>query len=111
MNIEKRKYYKNIIEDEIEEIQFEISELEDICKPIPPDDAYGRISRMDAINQKSRNIALLNNAKIKMVNLKQALETLNSDPERYGICIECNNKISEERLMFLPETNKCKLHA
>lgn len=100
-----------MLEDEIEEVQFEIIELEDICKPIPPDDAYGRISRMDAINQKSRNVALLNNAKIKLENLIKALGILNDHPENYGICVECKKIISEERLRFLPETNKCKLHA
>lgn len=36
--------------------------LEDSCKPIAPDVAIGRISRMDAINNKSVMEASLRNA-------------------------------------------------
>jgi len=102
-------YFKKLIEDEIENLDFELKELEETCKPIPPDDAYGRISRMDAIHQKSRNESLFNDAKIRMVNLKLALKKINNN--EYGICKVCKIEISNERLMFVPETDKCKVHA
>ena len=39
--------------NEIEVTQHKITEYTELCKPIAPENAIGRISRMDAINNKS----------------------------------------------------------
>ena len=44
---------KNIIEEKIKDLALEIDELRQIAKPIEPENAIGRISRMDATNNKS----------------------------------------------------------
>ncbi len=44
---------KQIILDEISKTEKSIKEYKDMVKPIAPDVAIGRISRMDAINNKS----------------------------------------------------------
>ncbi len=103
-----KNYYSQIIKSEIEELSSDISELEQITKPIPLDSAYGRISRMDAINQKSRNEALLSDARVRMQNLKRVL--VNIEGGEYGVCSVCGNEISKERLEFVPETDRCNLH-
>ncbi len=38
---------------EIETTQLKVDEYTELCKPIAPANAIGRISRMDAINNKS----------------------------------------------------------
>ena len=51
----------------------EISDLEDSAAPIAPENAIGRISRMDAINNKSVVEASLRNRKKKLSKLQLAL--------------------------------------
>ena len=61
---------KNIIEEKIKDLALEIDELRQITKPIEPENAIGRISRMDAINNKSINDRMLRNSLQKLKNLK-----------------------------------------
>ena len=53
---------KNIIEEKIKNLVLEIDELRQIAKPIEPENSIGRISRMDAINNKSINDRMLRNS-------------------------------------------------
>jgi len=50
---------REIILSKIEECKEEIAQLKEVTKPVKPDNAYGRLSRMDAINNKSINDAAL----------------------------------------------------
>jgi len=47
------------IKKSIKETQKVISNLKDLTKPISPENSIGRVSRMDAINNKSVNEAAL----------------------------------------------------
>jgi DnaK suppressor protein len=53
---------KQIILDEISKTKLLVKEYEELTKPIAPDVAIGRISRMDAINNKSVTEAALRQA-------------------------------------------------
>lgn len=50
MTEEETKEMRKVLADKIEETEKEISSLKELTKPIEPDNAYGRLSRMDAIN-------------------------------------------------------------
>ena len=67
---------KNIIEEKIKDLALEIDELRQIAKPIEPENAIGRISRMDAINNKSISDRMLRNSLQKLKNLKTGLKRL-----------------------------------
>ena len=84
----------------------DISELEEMTKPIAPENAIGRISRMDAINNKSVNEASLRNAQAKLSQLEDALYRLDNDGN-FGNCRKCGNKIQEGRLLLMPESPLC----
>ena len=62
MNKQERNKAKESIKKSIEETQKDISNLKELAKPISPENAIGRVSRMDAINNKSVNEAALRNA-------------------------------------------------
>ena len=66
------KHKKKAIEEkllhEINSTQKKIEEYTELCKPIAPEDSIGRISRMDAINNKSVVEAALREEKIKCSN-------------------------------------------
>lgn len=96
---------QKIIKEKIEETKSEITQLEDLTKPIEPDNAYGRLSRMDAINNKTINDAALRKQKSQLQKLERALDKI--DEGNYGICLKCGDDIPVGRLKFMPWTTKC----
>ena len=105
MDEQQRKYFKEKIITEIATIKQKINELEDITQPISPENAIGRISRMDAINNKSVNEATLRTAHEKLNKLELALNK--TEDVKFGVCIRCGQNIPEGRLMIMPESIKC----
>jgi len=105
MNESELNEIEVIIKHEIEKTQISITNLIELTKPIAPENAIGRISRMDAINNKSVNDAALKKAKQKLKNLQITLSNLN-DPE-FGICAKCNNSIPIGRVMLMPHSRFC----
>ena len=93
------------IAESIQSTEAEIVELRELTKPISPSDAIGRVSRMDAINNKTINEAALRKAEEKLKKLQFALKR--SDEEDFGTCSRCKNDIPAGRLMLMPESNRC----
>ena len=91
MNKQERNKVKESIKKSIEETQKDISNLKELTKPIPPENAIGRVSRMDSINNKSVSEAALTNAINKLILLKSALQRISH--EDFGLCIRCKNEI------------------
>ena len=79
--------------------------LEVNSRPIPPDDAIGRLTRMEAINEKSINDANLRQAKLRLERLEAALKRV--DAENFGDCFKCEEPIPMNRLKILPESTIC----
>jgi len=105
MKAEERADLKTKIVSSIEETERDISELEELTKPIAPENAIGRVSRMDAINNKSINEAALAQARTKLDKLKFALDKC-AEPD-FGSCKRCGQAIPMGRLMLMPESLFC----
>ncbi|MBT3621959.1 MAG: TraR/DksA family transcriptional regulator [Flavobacteriales bacterium] len=90
---------------EIESTQKKIAEYTELCKPIAPENSIGRISRMDAINNKSVVEAALREAKNKMQQL-QVMQNKIKDVD-FGTCIKCKQHIPLGRLMIRPHSKFC----
>ena len=106
MNSEEIIKLKQCILEEIKTTSESISSLEQQVKPIAPDNAIGRLSRMEAISAKSINEANLNNARIKLEKLKNIVTDMDDDPD-FGLCLECGEDIPYKRLMLVPESGMC----
>ena len=102
--MEKDEIKQKIIEA-ILKTEGEIEELKELTKPIAPDDAIGRISRMDAINNRSVNEATLRQTERKLQSLKRVLSMYGTDD--FGRCIKCRTQIPIERILFRPESLHC----
>ena len=74
-------------------------------KPISPENAIGRVSRMDAINNKGVADAAMRQAERKLVSLRVALSKI--DSPTFGNCGRCKNPIRPARLMYMPESAMC----
>jgi DnaK suppressor protein len=96
---------KQKINDEIFKTEALIKEYRESAKPISPDSAIGRISRMDAINNKSIVEAALREAENKLRNLRRVFAQLGS--EEFGICLKCKKAIPIGRILIRPESLLC----
>ena len=90
---------------EIASTQLKVDEYTELCKPIAPENAIGRISRMDAINNKSVVEAVLRETKNKMQQL-QVMQNKITDAD-FGTCIKCKQIIPFGRLMIRPHSKFC----
>ena len=100
----KTEFIKRILEA-IEKQEQTITLFKTMTNPIAPDDAIGRVSRMDAINNKSVNEAALREAENKLKQLNRVLESVDDDD--FGLCASCRQPIPEGRLLIRPESRLC----
>lgn len=106
MNEKQKQEFREDARSEIERIKVEIPRLKVLLKPVSPDNAIGRISRMDNIVNQSVAEAQLSKAKVRLVRLKEALKRVDED-EDFGLCIDCGDPIPMARLKAMPETEFC----
>ncbi len=93
------------IQKRLIKIEDHIIELRELSKPIEPDCAIGRVSRMDAINNQSINQASLDKKLIQKNGLQAALDNINQDD--FGKCLNCGAEIQMGRILIIPESRKC----
>lgn len=105
MGLQNKEQIRQKITDLITQSKDSIIEMEKMTAPVSPENSIGRISRMDAINNKSIMEAALRNKKEKLSKLKMALS--NIDKADFGICSRCKNPIQVGRLVYLPESTYC----
>ena len=105
MDSNQKEILKSKIEKEITSLERTLISLKETSKPVEPDNAIGRLSRMDAINAKSISENSLINMKNRIGKLKIALTKI--DNEEFGICTECEEEIPMGRLLLVPESAVC----
>ena len=101
---DKKKIFEFLQKEKIK-IKNRILDLKELTKPISPSDAIGRISRMDAINNKSVNEAALRAAEIKLRNIDISLEKI--DEPDFGKCRQCGEAIPVGRMLVMPGSTRC----
>ena len=105
MNPDERQALKQKIEEEIAAQQELIASLTETSKPVAPDNAIGRLSRMEALNDRAVSEASLNSAQTKLSRLETALGKVD-DPD-FGLCAACGLPIPHGRILLMPEATLC----
>jgi DnaK suppressor protein len=105
METEQKAALKKSIVAKIDSLRADIEAFKSVTGPVSPDNAIGRITRMEAISSKSINEAALEKARSTLSGLERALTHID-DPD-FGLCCECEEPIAPARLMALPETELC----
>ena len=105
MNEEDKTKISQKIKQEILDTKEKIKEYSELSKPISPENAIGRISRMDAINNKSVVEAALRESEKKFDDLKYVESQINE--EYFGLCIKCKTSIPIGRILFRPQSKYC----
>ncbi len=105
MNPKEKQKLKKIMRQKIQNLKQQIETFKNLSKPVSPDNAIGRLTRMDAINSKSINEASLEKAKQTLEILKQSVNEL--DKPEFGMCNNCEEPIPFKRLLIMPESKFC----
>ena len=105
MNTKERQELKRNIEGAIEAQKTLIASLSETSKPVAPDNAIGRLSRMEALNDRAVSEASLNAARHKLARLETALSKV--DQPDFGLCVSCDNPIPAGRIVLMPEATRC----
>ncbi len=87
------------------ELQGLVEGLAAETRPVEPDPAIGRISRMDAIQIQQMAKASRRKAGQRLQQVEAALRRF--DSEEYGECYECGADIGHPRLKARPEAPFC----
>ncbi|MBP3193192.1 TraR/DksA family transcriptional regulator [Natronogracilivirga saccharolytica] len=101
----QKEEIREIIEQQIQEADKELKVLKELTAAVEPDSSIGRISRMDAINNKTVNDAAYRNTRTRLKRLKNVLEKVD-DPD-YGRCVRCGEPIAFGRIQIMPEKRVC----
>lgn len=101
-NKEKLKY--KIIEH-IAILKEEILDLKEKIQPISPENSLGRLTRLEAMGEKSINEAMLLKCEQRMKKLLFVKDRV--DLDEYGLCNICDEEINIKRLEILPESTVC----
>ena len=105
MNEKERAKLEQIIMEEIKTQKHLIETFEETSKPVAPDNAIGRLTRMEAISSQGISEASLISAQVKLAQLEKALEKVHLP--QFGVCVRCSNSILQGRIMLMPETTIC----
>lgn len=105
MNSKEISEIEALIHQEIEKTEKSIAQYRDLTKPIAPENSIGRVSRMDAINNRSVTEAALRTAEKKLAGLKAILPKLSE--KHFGKCARCKNEIPIGRILLMPHSQFC----
>ena len=105
MEPEWKEKVKRAIGDRIAAVKEDIASFKQLTGPVAPDNAIGRLTRMEAIGSRSINEAALAKARLALSKLERSLAAI--DHPDFGLCRDCEEPISPARLLALPETDLC----
>jgi len=105
MNTQEKQTIKEKIENDIIALKEQISTLEAKVKPISPDCGLGRLTRLEAMGEQDVNNKVLDEARLRLTRLNNALQRINTP--MFGICIECEESIGVGRMSVRPESVRC----
>lgn len=98
--------FRELISQKLVQLREEILDAADATKTVELDQqAIGRLSRMDALQQQAMAIALEKRREIEITRLQQALARM--DEDEFGYCEDCGEDIAIKRLEIDPATTRC----
>ena len=102
---DERRSLKNLIEEQISEIEASLKTMSANSKAVEPDRAIGRLSRYDSMVNAGTVQMAMAEAQKKLTRLRGKLSQID-DPE-FGKCAMCGEWISRERLFAAPDRGVC----
>lgn len=105
MKQRKLEKFRVLIESRTKDISEKLTEENSETKPVAPDVAIGRLSRIDSMQMQQMALNARQRLKSELQKLQNAL--LRIDKETYGNCALCRKEIAEARLEAQPDAILC----
>ena len=105
MTPEQLETIRHKVEERIAEIETFLAEDDPESKPVAPDVAIGRLSRMESMQSQQMNLAQQRRQQEEKERLENALDRIKKGT--YGNCAYCLSPISYERLEAMPDAIVC----
>lgn len=105
MNDSQLHYFQKLLQEKQEQLEETLKTLVDSARPVDLNTPQGRLSRMDAIEKQQMNLHGKKQAEQLVLQIGSALERIKSGD--YGICLKCEEEISDKRLRAKPEAPFC----
>jgi len=105
MNPTEKEKLKHLLEKEIDAADRTIERLKEASMAVPPDNALGRLTRMETMGDQQMSKAKLFKMQERRVELRNALRKLPS--ATFGLCNACKQPLLVERLLAVPEAQVC----
>ena len=105
MSPEEKEKLRQRIEEDLVETKARIGQLEEATKPISPDKGLGRLTRLEAMQDKSVNEAALERLRDDLTLLENAIGSI--ERAAFGICIACRQPIAYARMEAMPQSTLC----
>lgn len=97
--------FRPVIGARLAEIEVELADLSESTRPIPPDVAVGRLSRLDSMQMQQMALAGKRRLEEQRGRLHEAFRRI--DAGNYGVCLRCGADIALERLQHQPDAVVC----
>ncbi len=96
---------KLVIKEKIQFLRTQLEAENEETKPISPDVAIGRLSRLDSMQMQQMALEMERRQKAELASLEEAL--LRIQKGTYGVCESCHSEIAEARLSAVPDAMLC----
>ena len=105
MTSDEKENLKHLLEKEIDAADHTIERLKEASLAVAPDNALGRLTRMETMGDQQMSKAKLYKMQERRVELRNALRRLPSPT--FGLCNGCKQPLSVDRLLAVPEAQVC----
>lgn len=105
MTRDEQNAFKSALEALQSEIEVQLEGGSGADESIRPDNAIGRLTRMEAIQAQSISAAGKARLKKRLPQIRRALQAI--EDGTYGTCVSCGEAIPEGRLEIRPESRLC----
>ncbi|MCB9091534.1 MAG: TraR/DksA C4-type zinc finger protein [Halobacteriovoraceae bacterium] len=105
METTKKSEVLKLINERLQELDSTIESLKEKIKPVAPDVSLGRLTRMEAIQEKAVAEENFRKANEEKINLLKTLKRIQDD--EFGYCQLCGNEIPWKRIKAVPYGRSC----
>lgn len=97
--------FRERVERETVEVDRTILSLQEASQAVAPDNALGRLTRMEVMSDQQMSMAKLSQAQQRRANLSTLLRRLHLAD--FGMCRICQQPMDPERLLAVPDAVAC----
>ena len=105
MDAERISYFRKRLETLSKEVNGALNASKDSANVVELDTAFGRLSRMDAMQNQQMALELRRRQENQLLRIKNAFKRM--DKGEYGKCSKCAKQIDDDRLEVFPDALKC----